>query len=141
MRLAAAVLAGTILAGCGRVTGPGSDVLEQRRVGVIDLYSQGIAVTVPDTVQAGVPFVVSVTTYGDGCDRQDGTDVQATKLLASVTPYDLHANSAVCTDVLKLFQHQANVVFPEPGSAAIVVYGRVLPADSLIGVDRQVIVQ
>ncbi len=62
----------------------------QRVVGIIDNGGTRIApVVASDTVQVGVPFLITVTTFGSACDRPDGSAVSTSGLLADVSPYDL----------------------------------------------------
>ena len=46
-------------------------------------------ISAPDTVQAAVPFEVTVRTYGGGCIDPDGLEVSMEENLAILIPYDL----------------------------------------------------
>jgi hypothetical protein len=135
-------------AACDIATGPRDD---RSRVGIIewqaasastlaanatfnarDPYDAPILVA-PDTVQAGVPFDVTVTTIGaSGCWKADGARVSATAVLAVITPYDLaptrHANGdpMFCTGALVSLSRPVQLTFAEPGDATIRVEGRVV---------------
>ncbi len=114
---------------------------EEARIGVIAFHGDPVVVTVPDTVQAGVSFEVSVLTYGGGCLSKDGTKVQVRGLSADVTPYDIHSGGEICTADLGLFDHRAMMTLRESGVAEIRFHGRQLPQDSLITVVREVVVE
>ena len=126
-----------LLMACDGIFGLG----EEKRVGVIEHYGAPVVITVPDSVQAGVSFEVSVLTYGGGCLSKDGTEVQVSGLSADVTPYDIHSGAEACTDNLGLFDHRAMVTLRESGVAEIRFHGKQLPEDSLITVVREVVVE
>src|SRR5690348_4723204 len=72
----------------------------QRVIGVIDAGAGLSPLTLPDTVHAGMPFAITVTTFGGACDQADGADVQTSDLSADVTPYDLlPPPSTVCIQI------------------------------------------
>ena len=111
---------------------------ERRQVAVISHYSDGPEVTAPDTVLQATPFVVSVRSYGNGCISPGGVEVESVPGGAAIRPYDIHSGDAICTDVLRLFTHEAEVVLTETGRNRLLVHGRGLPSDSLIVVERHV---
>src|SRR5467141_1683469 len=79
-----------VLAACTSV----SDEGEYRVVGLIDEAGTSFdALVVPDTVRAGIPFTVTVSTFGSSCLRPDGSDAQVFGLIANVTPYDVAPQS------------------------------------------------
>ncbi|MCK5651658.1 MAG: hypothetical protein KAJ42_09790, partial [Gemmatimonadetes bacterium] len=63
IRLLSILVSLPLLTACDGILGLGED----KRVGVIAFYSDPVVITVPDSVQAGVSFEVSVLTYGGGC--------------------------------------------------------------------------
>lgn len=126
-----------VATGCTALLGPG----ETRRLGVIDFYQDPVVIAVPDTVQAGAAFEVSVRTYGGGCITKGDTETQVEGLTAEVRPYDLHSGAEVCTDELRIFDHRATLAFEQAGLAEVRFHGREMPADSVVTIVRSVVVE
>lgn len=99
---------------------------EHRVVGVIDGGGTSLdALVVPDTVRAGVPFTITVSTFGSSCLRPDGAAAQVSGLSASVTPYDVAPPvDAVCPANLRAFPREVTLVFATPGAATVQLHGR-----------------
>ena len=114
------------------------DIREERRIGVIAFQGDPVVVAVPDSVQAGESFAVSVRTYGGGCHREDGTEVEAMGRSADITPYDIYTRARICTSELRMFDHTATVILHEPGIAQITFHGQQMPEDQRISVVRQI---
>ncbi len=114
---------------------------EEARIGVIAFHGDPVVITVPDTVQAGVSFEVSVLTYGDGCLSKGGATIQIVGLSVDVTPYDIHSGAEVCELMLNHFDHRATLTLRESGVAQISFHGKQLPGDSLLTVVREVVVE
>lgn len=127
----------TLVGGCDWIVGPA----EGERVGVISFYDEPLVVSLPDTVAAGVPFEVSVLTYGGGCVRQGGTDVTAAAGTHHITPYDVHTGADTCTSILNIFEHAVSVTFDDPGAGLIRIHGRQEPEGRPFTVERQVVVR
>ena len=127
----------SLLVACDSILDPD----EKSRVGIIVFHGDPVVIEVPDTVQAGVSFEVSVRTYGGGCHSEGGTTVQVSSLSADITPFDLHSGARVCTDILNMFTHEAALSLEEPGVALIRFHGMQMPEDSLVTVVREVLVQ
>ena len=111
-----------MLLGCDLLTGPSQD----RQIGEIG-YPNNVEITIPDSVQSGQAFIVSVRTFGsDGCWRDDGTDVEVRGLIATVTPYDIHRVEAgtACTQAIIEIKHSAQLTFVGSGAAQVSVRGR-----------------
>ncbi len=78
----------------------------------------------PDTVRAGEPFRVNITTIGEnGCWRANGHELQVAGNRADVVPWDAHSGADACAEVLAYLAHALEVTFPEPGTGAIRVTG------------------
>ena len=98
----------------------------RRVVGIIDNGGTGIApLVVPDTVHVGVPFLVTVTTFGGACDHPDGSDVSTNGLLADVTPYELlPPPETICIALLRASPQSIELTFATPGDGVVRVHGR-----------------
>ena len=99
---------------------------EHRVVGLIDEAGTSFdALVVPDTVRAGIPFTVTVSTFGSSCLRPDGADAQVLGLIANVTPYDVAPPSgSVCTADFRAFPRAVTLTFGAPGDALVRLHGR-----------------
>ncbi len=115
----AVVIALVGLGGCGVV----DPKTKHRVIGFIDFDDQHWPLPeVPETATAGVPIEMTIWTGETGCYGIGDTDVDVTGRTAEVTPYDyLTTGNHACTDHLAFFEHNATVVFPEPGTAEIVL--------------------
>jgi hypothetical protein len=81
-------------------------------------------ITVPDTVTAGQPFQVTITTTGpNGCWREDGAEKAVQGNLATITPFD-RVQGEVCTQATVSLPRSVEVRFDVPGEATIRAYGR-----------------
>jgi len=93
-------------------------------------------VHVPDTATVGVPFEVSVTTYGGGCISFGRTSVAYTSGAIDIRPYDVDSRADVCTDELIRFEHTAQVTVNSSGTWVVRFHGREVPPDSVIVIER-----
>jgi hypothetical protein len=96
-------------------------------------YGDTAAVTVPDSVRAWVPFVVTMQSFGGGCIVQDQTGVVVTGNRADVRPLvrEPHpASQTPCTADLRILTHSAPVTFTQPGAATVVIHGRARPGET-----------
>jgi hypothetical protein len=149
------LLASTLTgAGCSLLL-PTGEADRERRIGEIDSEYYEARPGAPinlsaDTVQAGTPLSVSIRTVGNGCYSKGPTDAGVRGLKATVTPYDFVRVADVCTEVLKSFDHEAQVTFGQPGEATVRVRVRIKRAsatvpDSIVTVDttltRSVVVE
>lgn len=138
-RLTLFVLTLLPLAGCYDLFGPEEELL----IGVVSHYSEPIVIDLPDTVQVGVAFPVRVRTYGGGCERIGPTEVTSQDGGVLVVPRDFTKTGAgvACTDELRWFDHEAEVVLQTPGSATVTIRGRVEPGDGIDDFVRTVVVE
>ncbi len=117
---------------------------EVRVIGTIAGFRAGDPhIHVPDTVPAGQPFNVEVTTYGNGCTSEGDTDVRLQPLHAVVTPYDIkrRTEGVVCPDILNVFMHRATLRFEQRGTARVTIQGTEEPSGAVITLERTVIVR
>lgn len=104
-------------------------------------YGDTAAVTVPDSVRAFVPFVVTVQSFGGGCIALDQTGVVVSGNRADVRPLVREPHPAApvaCTSDLRILTHSAPVTFTQPGTATVVVHGRAQPGASTQRITRTV---
>jgi hypothetical protein len=145
----AAALALLCLAGCRLITG--DDTAWRRRVGVIGTGGDQAAPEVlqaPAEATAGVPFAVTVTTFGGGCIRSDGVEGRYAGLVVELTPYDIYHEGpgVVCTLELRFMPRKVSVRFDASGVATIRLRGRrgfgtSGPDAELVTIERQVTVR
>jgi hypothetical protein len=80
---------------------------------------------VPGQVQAGVPFEVTIATYGgSGCIHPAQSRVQQGVSSASITPYDSVAISPPCPADWRRYARMVQLRFDAPGSAIVSLQGR-----------------
>ena len=125
------------LAACDSVFGPEED----RRIGVIAFHQVPVTIDTPDTVQVGMPFEISIGTYGGGCLSEGETKVRVRGLQVDVTPYDIHSGAAACDDILNYFPHRVTLALPTPGLAHLLFHGKQEPDNLRITVGREVFVK
>ena len=116
-----------VVAGCSSISDQRQASGWSRAIGFID--SGGVAVSpimVPDTVQAGAPFAVTVSTFGSsGCIRPDQSHEQQTAWSADITPYDsVWVGSEICPADWRAHPRSVELTFDRPGAALILLHGR-----------------
>ena len=134
---------------CSSITGVERDVFDgilyERRPSVLGYTeSPPAGVTAPDTVTAGVPFTVTVPTYGGGCIRLGDTDVRVAGAVVEVRPYEwfVSAGQAIaCTADIRRLDHTATVTLGTPGRATLRVIGRQMPEGAAISIERTLVVR
>ncbi len=100
-----------------------------REVGIIEpnIALDEEVLSAPETVQAGVPFDITVRTIGGGCTEADGVEREVSERLAVLKPFDLTTvpgNNSACPAIVTRPEHTAQITFEEAGSATIRVEGR-----------------
>lgn len=109
--------------------------------GDIKFGLDGPLLEIPATGAAGVPFLVQISTYGNGCVEHEATDVEVISSdLAVVTPLDRVRTSGVCTMEIKFIGHRADVRFDTPGNKTVLFRGHEYgaPPDRLIDVNTTI---
>jgi hypothetical protein len=116
-----AIITGCILAGCELGADPNAGWVE--RMGQVD--SNGTkSWELPDSAFAGIPFTISVSTWGGSCARAGRTKVVQAGMRVDLTLYDLYQTADVaCEDYLGPKPHWARLQFDSPGIATIVFHG------------------
>lgn len=120
------------LAGCGSLFGPDDEEV----LGRLTYFGHPSGVHVPDTVTVGVPFEVSVRTYGGGCISFGRTSVEYASGAIDIRPYDVDSLADVCNDELIPFEHTAEVTVNTSGPWVVRFHGREVPPDSVIVIER-----
>ncbi len=116
-----------LVSACSSISDQRQASVWSRAVGFID--SGGVAVspiTAPDTVQAGSPFAVTVSTFGSsGCIRPDESHVQQAVLSADITPFDsVWVGSGICPADWRAHPRSVELTFDTPGAGLIRLHGR-----------------
>jgi hypothetical protein len=114
---------------------PDLEAQEARVPGMLEFQAEDAAdvVTMPETVQAGEAFDITITTFGGGCDSAGETAVLLTPNTAAVMVYDITTATrpdVICPAVLRRLPHTATLQFDEPGEALIQIWGRRMSADT-----------
>ncbi|HEX8832139.1 MAG TPA: hypothetical protein VF705_13280 [Longimicrobium sp.] len=119
------IIAFAATAGCGSPEDEyGEDDAPPARV-VGDVFPESDdTLIVPDTVQAGVPFEVTVNTRGSSsCTAPAEVEVTMRGDTANLIPYD-YASSGTCTADMGAISHRATLTFARPGHAVVrIAYG------------------
>jgi len=133
-----------LLAACEPATGP--TPLEERIIGVIAVAGDTTTkvLVVPDSARAGTGFQVTVTTFGNGCDRAGEVEVEMRGLVATLHPYDYtRRDAAACDPAVRRFPRSTTLTFAERGDALVRVQGRRIgpgtpPGGAMIQIERSV---
>lgn len=109
------------------------DPSQVRHVGIVEWSASNAqyfadpamgVITAPDTVTAGQPFQVTITTVGaSGCWRAAGAEKAVQGSLATITPFD-RVEDGFCTGALVSLPRAVELRFDVPGEATIRAYGR-----------------
>lgn len=129
-----------LLAACGLVDLDGG-VQEEPRVGVIaGFHTDDPRVDVPDSVQVATPFPVTMRTYGNGCVRRGGVEVEAGEDRVTLTPWDYVRFGETCSDELQTFEHEVVMQVEVAREVQVVVRGVRHPDGVSIEVEHIVVV-
>ena len=112
----------------------------------IGVGSSARVLVAPDTVAVGVPFVVSVTTFGSvSCTRPSATLASIGPAFADLSMWDLQRGDCT-TDDVTAFPRDISLKFSGVGVATIRVRGRALVRtasgqDSVVVIEKSVVVR
>ncbi len=109
------------------------------RPATLAFYSDPEVISLPDTAIAGIPFTARVRSYGGGCVAQDQTFSGVSGRSAYIRPFvrePVPTRGLACPDILLIYTHEVVLVFNEPGTATVHVYGRREPGDAPITLTR-----
>ncbi len=110
-------------------------------LGAVFFHSNPPSVIIPDTVQAGTPFTVTVRTFGDGCYSFARTEIEMDGMAAEIRPYDSRKTDVACPEILLTIEHTATLRFDTPGLATVRVVGRRTPSEAEDRLEKQVVVR
>jgi hypothetical protein len=137
----AAVVSVVTLIGCSRMdwTAP---VLERvRGPAIVLFYGDTSSVSLPASARVGVPFSITVTSFGGGCIAHGETEVTLHALESEVRPHRYEAvrlpPNVACTMELRIYRDTVSLVFGEPGEATVRVVGIRRPGDTLYIIERR----
>jgi hypothetical protein len=137
-------LAPAAVVACRPITGD-DEIRRERLPGVVSFYGHPVVVEIPEAVDRGMEFQVTVQTFGGGCVVQGHTEVSLAAGSVEVRPYDIFVTRMpadyVCTDILNRFPHRATLRLDQPGTATIRVHGRAQPGDTPLVIERTVLVR
>jgi hypothetical protein len=140
VRLAAVALLCAAGTGCDMIMAT-ADESSRRMVGIVSWDGvtaapdgagtvAGPALSAPDTVQAGTPFQVTISTYGlHGCWREDGAVVTGVPGTLTLTPFDvvrttLGGEERSCTGAVVRLPRTVFLVAGQRGDVTLRVQGR-----------------
>lgn len=147
---------------CAACSNPIAPDAGERVVGIIEWNTTAAApgamaepetvVSAPDTVDAGMPFTVTITTIGaSGCWREDGALESVSGLTATLTPHDrvieeIDGMPVSCTGALVSLPRDMSLTFRQTGSATLRVIGRRvtngdIPAAQTKTIEQQIVVR
>ncbi len=152
------ILLAAALTACSDAVATSADFSTERMVGILELIetdprppaevgSQRVPLVSPDSVTAGVPFDVIVTTIGlDTCWREAGASVQSELRRVTITPYDrIEGQQSGCGDAIVYLPRTVRVTFTQRGIATLRAEGRrgygVTANSSALAIERTVYVR
>lgn len=122
-----------LVASCGLFVACGAFGLgEEERIGLIRFHDDSTVFDVPDSVAADSTFLVSFYTFGGGCVHFGRTRLLVDGRTVRVIPYDVDSGADACTADIAFLDHTTEVRFEEPGTATVLIVGRVMPGDSIV---------
>ncbi len=144
MRLLRAASA-LVLSACSGSVAP-DEPLYGVRPGTLAYYQAAPRIAVPDSVAAGLPVIMTVTTWGNtSCVQNAGVAVSLRDGVLEIRP---QAREAVrlpanwgCADVLYQWTDTVRYTFTSAGSAQVRVHGIAEPDRAPVIIERQVVVR
>ena len=96
-----------------------------RVVGVIDSGGQLGPLVVPSTANAGVPFDITIATYGgSGCIHPDQSEISYHGSSVAITPYDSMAVDPPCLPDWHRYARTVQLTFGASGPVTVSLRGR-----------------
>jgi hypothetical protein len=101
---------------------------------ILLFYGDTSSVSLPVSSHVGVPFSLTVTSFGGGCIAHGGVEFTLRGLDAEVQPYRYEAvrlpPNMACTMELRIYHDTVSLEFDEPGDARVRVVGMRRPGDT-----------
>ena len=121
--------------------GSGSDPDSLVRPAALSYVHEPVVIHVPDTVEAGVPFEVSVRTYAGGCISHERIDIRIERDTVHIRPLHRDSGHEVCTDDLVVSDHTLTIRLTTPGRTEVVFHGASGLGGSAVAFSRTVEVE
>lgn len=130
------------LGGCDLFTGTDSS---QRILAYIQTPNNLPEIVLPDTVEKGEDFTVSIATYSPvACAEHGGTGVESSGSTVRISPFLLtpaQTTDQNCATQFKSFTHEASVLVEVTGTAKILVRGNGGSVGEEVSYERHVVVE
>ncbi len=137
----AALLLALVGTGCSLVD-PDTEPREEARMGAIAGFAEGDPhIVVPDSGRVSETVEVLIRTYGNGCVRKGGVQVEADGDRVILTPWNYVRLETVCTDDLRLHDHEVFLSAETPREIRVVVRGTRQPSGEVLAVERVVTIR
>jgi hypothetical protein len=122
------------LVACSATEPPAGGPERVRGPAILLFYGDTSSVSLPVSSHVGVPFALTVTSFGGGCIAHGGVEVTLRGLNAEVQPYRYEAvrlpPNMACTMELRIYHDTVSLKFNEPGDATVRVVGMRRPGDT-----------
>ena len=121
---------------------PTAPVLERvRGPAILLFYGDTSSVSLPAAARVGVPFSITVVSFGGGCIAHGETELTVHELEAEVRPHRYEAvrlpPNVACTMELRIYRDTVSVEFGEPGEATVRIVGIRRPGDTPYLIERR----
>ena len=132
------LVAGSLLA---TACGSGSDPESIVQPAALSHLHEPVVIHVPERVEAGVPFGVSLRTYAGGCVSHERIDIRIERDTVHIRPLHRDSGHEFCTDDLVVHDHAVTLRLTNPGRIEVVFHGASSPAGSPVAFSRTVEVE
>jgi len=132
------------LVACSATEPPAGGPERIRGPAILLFYGDTSSVSLPVSSHVGVPFSLTVTSFGGGCIAHGGVEFTSRGLDAEVQPYRYEAvrlpPNMACTMELRVFRDTVSLEFDEPGDATVRAVGIRRPGDTPYIIERHLTV-
>jgi len=121
------------LVACSATEPPAGGPERVRGPAILLFYGDTSSVSLPVSSHVGVPFSLTVTSFGGGCIAHGGVEFTLRGLDAEVQPYRYDVRlppNMACTRELRVFHDTVSLEFDEPGDATVRAVGIRRPGDT-----------
>lgn len=121
---------------------PDTEPGEEARMGAIAGFAEGDPhIVVADSGRVSETVPVLIRTYGNGCVRKGGVQVETDGDRVTLTPWNYVRLETVCTDDLRIHDHQVLLSAETPREIRLVVRGTRQPSGEVLAVERTVTIR